>query len=79
MSRTRTPTRVTHEVVERARELGVEGDVVGELKRMAHDATPYTDPNADLRHGRFIMRVEGNTVIWIGLADPPRGRRKGSR
>jgi hypothetical protein len=63
-------------LLEQARSLGVEGDVLGEVKRMAREATPYTHSKANLRHGRFIIKVEGNDVVWIGLADPPRGRRK---
>ena len=46
-------------------------------KRMARDATPYdAHRKANLRHGRFILKVEGNDVTWIGLADRPRGVRK---
>jgi hypothetical protein len=76
MWRTRNAYQVTDEVLEQARSLGVEGDVLGEVKRMAREATPYTHSKANLRHGRFIIKVEGNDVVWIGLADPPRGRRK---
>jgi hypothetical protein len=67
--------KLTDEVLEQARKLGVEGDVEQQVRRMARDATPYTHPKANLRHGRFILKVEGNAVTWIGL-DPPHGRRK---
>jgi len=67
---------VPEEVVEQARQLGVEGDVEAQIKRMARDATPYTHPKAALRHGRFLLKIEDNTVTWIGLVDPPRGRGK---
>ena len=68
--------RVPEDVLEQARKLGVEGDVEQAVKRMARDGTPYTHPKANLRHGRFALNVEANTVTWIGLADPPRGPRK---
>ena len=68
--------RVTDEVLEQARQLGLEGDVEAQIKRMARDGTPYTHPRANLRHGRFILKVEGNDVTWVGLADAPRGVRQ---
>jgi hypothetical protein len=68
--------RVTEEVLEQARKLGVEGDVEAEIKRMARDATPYTHPRANLRHGPYALKVEGNDVVWIGLVDPLRPPRK---
>ena len=70
---------VSDEVLEQARKLGVEGDVEAQIKRMAKEGTPHTDPRADLRHGRFILKVEGNDVVWIGLADQPGGGDKKSR
>ena len=68
--------RVSDEVLEQARQLGLEGDVEQQVKRMARHGTPYAHPKANLRHGRFILKVEGNDVIWIGLADPLRTPRK---
>jgi hypothetical protein len=69
--------KVTDEVLEQARKLGIEGDVEQQVKRMARDGTQYyTHPRANLRRGRFILKVEGNDVVWIGLADSPRGGRK---
>jgi hypothetical protein len=68
--------RVTDEVLEQARQLGIEGDVEAEIKRMARDGTPYTHPRANLRHGPYALRIEANDVVWLGLADAPGGRRK---
>jgi hypothetical protein len=68
---------VSAEVIERARNLGLEGDVEQQVKRMARDATPYhSHRKANLRHGRFALKVEGNDVTWIGLADQPRAQSK---
>jgi hypothetical protein len=72
--------RVSDEVLEQARKLGLEGDVEQQVKRMARDGTrDYTHRKANLRHGRFILKVEGNDVTWIGLVDAPHGRGKRSR
>ena len=69
--------QVTDEVLEQARKLGLEGDVEQQVRRMAMDGTPYyAHRRANRRHGRFILKVEGNDVVWFGLADPPRGPRK---
>lgn len=67
---------VLDEVLEQARKLGIEGDVEGQVKRMARDATPFTHAQANRRFERFLLRLEGNVVAWLGLAEPPRGRRK---
>jgi hypothetical protein len=64
---------VPEEVIEQARQLGIEGDIEAQIKRMAKEGTPYTHPRANLRHGRFALKIEGNDVTWIGLADRPRG------
>ena len=62
---------VSEEVIEQARALGIEGDVEHTVKVMARDATPFTHPKWRLRHGRYALRVEGNTVTSIALVDPP--------
>jgi hypothetical protein len=69
--------KVSDQVLEQAGHLGLEGDVEQQVKLMARDGTPYhAHRRANLRHGRFILKVEGNDVSWIGLADAPRGVRK---
>jgi hypothetical protein len=68
--------RVSEEVVEQGRQLGIEGDIEQQVKRMAAEGTPHTHPRANLRHGRYALRLEANDVTWIGLADAPGGRRK---
>jgi hypothetical protein len=65
--------KVTDEVLEQARKLGVEGNVEQQVTRMARKGThDYPHREANLRHGQFILKVEGNDVTWIGLADSPR-------
>jgi hypothetical protein len=68
-----TVYQVKDEVLEQARELGVEGDIKQQVQRMVRDATPHPDPQATRRFGRYIMRVERGTVTWIGLLEPPPG------
>jgi hypothetical protein len=69
--------KVTDEVLEQARQLGLEDDVQAQIKRMARDATPYhRHPKANRRHGRFALKIEGNDVTWIGFIDTPQGPRK---
>ena len=68
--------RVTDDVLEQARQLGLEGDVETQVRRMARDGTPYTHPRANLRHGPYALRLEANDVVWIGLVEPPPRSRK---
>jgi hypothetical protein len=44
--------QVADEVLEQARQLGLEDDIEKQVKRMARDGTPYTHHGANLRHGR---------------------------
>ncbi len=69
-----TQYEVSDEALEQARKLGIEGDVEEQVRRMARDATSLPQPN--LRHGRYVLRAENGVVIWIGTAEPPRGRPK---
>ena len=71
-----TAYRVAEDVLEQAKKLEVEGDTEAQIRRMARDGTPYSHPKGNIRHGRFVLRVEANDVVWIGLAEPPRGPRK---
>src|SRR3954463_11168771 len=69
---------VPREIVERARELGVEGDIEAEVKRMARDAILCTHERANLQADLFFLRVERDRVVWIAKAEKPR-RRRGKR
>lgn len=68
--------QVTDEVLEQARQLGLEDDVEKQVQRMARDGTPYAHPQGNVRHGQFVLKLEAMTVSWIGLVDQPRGPRK---
>jgi hypothetical protein len=66
--------KVPEEIIEQARQLGIEGDIEAEIKRMAKEGTPYTHPRANLRHGGFALNVEGNDVTWIGPVQGKKSR-----
>jgi hypothetical protein len=74
-----TQYEVTDEVLEQARQLGIEGDVERQVKRMASRATPYTHERANLQYGGFALRIWSNKVTWLGRVDPPPGRRRKGR
>jgi hypothetical protein len=67
---------VSAEARKQAQTLGIRGDVEAKVARMARCSAPFTHPKANRRFERFVMRVEQETVVWIGLVDTPRGRRK---
>lgn len=69
--------RVDEEVIEEAKKLGIEGDVEQQVQRMARGSTnDHTNPKGNRRFERFLLKVEGNDVTWIGVVDAPRGRRR---
>jgi hypothetical protein len=68
--------QVTDEVLDQARQLGLEGDVEKQVQRMARDGTPYTHPQGNVRHGRFVLKLEGMNVTRIALVDLPHGPRQ---
>jgi hypothetical protein len=48
------------------------GDLRARVSRMVRHAIPFDHKIANLRYRGIIMRVEGDTVTWLGLAVPPR-------
>jgi len=56
---------VSDELVERAREMGLFGNVRGRIKKMAHYSTPYTHPRGNRRFGEFVLTVGGGRVVSI--------------
>jgi hypothetical protein len=59
--------KVSAEARRQARTLGIRGDVETRVARMARLAARFTHPMANVRYQRFIMRVEGDTITWIGI------------
>ena len=48
------------------------GDLRARVSRMVRHAVPFDHKIANVRYRGIIMRVEDDTVTWIGLAVPPR-------
>jgi hypothetical protein len=67
---------VSSEARKQARTLGIRGDVETRVARMARRAARFTHPIANLRYERFIMRLEKDTVTWIGVQGVERTRRE---
>ena len=61
--------KVSDEARKQAQTLGIRGDVEARIARMARQAARFTHPMANLRYQRFIMRVEKDTITWIGIKD----------
>jgi hypothetical protein len=68
--------KVSAEAYRQARTLGIRGDVEARVARMARRAARFTHPIANLRYERFIMRLEKDTVTWIGVQGVERTRRE---
>ena len=65
--------KLAAEARKQARAIGMRGgDLEARIARMARYAVVFDHKIANLRYRGIIMRVEGDTVTWIGLAVPPR-------
>jgi hypothetical protein len=62
--------KITAEARKEARKLGIRRDIKERLSRMVRHAVPFEHPDANLRFRGIMMRVEGDTVTWVGLAIP---------
>jgi hypothetical protein len=61
--------KVSAEARQQAQMLGIRGDIEARVARMARHAAPVAHPEANRRFGRIALRVENETVVWVGLAD----------
>ena len=68
--------RVSPEARKQARALRLRGNLEARLSRLVRHAVPFEHKTANLRFRGIIMRVEEDTIAWIGLAIPPRRRRR---
>jgi hypothetical protein len=62
--------KISAEARKEARKLGIRRDIKERLSRMVRHAVPFDHPDANLRFRGIMMRVEGDTVTWVGLALP---------
>jgi hypothetical protein len=71
--------KLSAEARKQARAIGLRGrDLEARVARMVRHAVPFEHKVANLRFRGIIMRVEDDTVTWVGLLIPPRRRRKTS-
>jgi hypothetical protein len=72
--------KLSPEARKQARAIRIRGrDLEMRIARMVRRAAPFEHRTANLRFGGIIMRVEDDTVTWIGLAVPPRRRKRSTR
>ena len=65
--------KLATEAGDQARAIGIHGgDLEARIARMVRHAVPFDHKIANVRYRGIIMRVEDDTVTWIGLAVPPR-------
>jgi hypothetical protein len=68
--------RVSPEARKQARALRLRGNLELRLSRLVRHAVPFEHKTANLRFRGIIMRVEDDVITWVGLAIPPRRRRR---
>lgn len=72
--------KLTPEARKQARAIGIRGrDLEARIARLVRHAVPFEHGTANLRFRGIIMRVEDEVVSWVGLAVPPRRRRRSSK
>jgi hypothetical protein len=72
--------KLTPEARKQARAIGIRGrDLEARVASMVRHAVPFEHHAANLRFRGIIMRVEDDVVSWVGLAVPPRRRRRKSK
>jgi hypothetical protein len=72
--------KLTPEARKQARAIGLRGrDLEARVARMVRHAVPFEDRTANRRFRGIIFHVQDDIVSWVGLAIPPRRRRKTSR
>jgi hypothetical protein len=69
--------KLTAEARQQARAIGLRArGLEARIARLARHAVPYEHKVANQRFGGILMRIEDDAVTWIGLAVPPRRRRR---
>jgi hypothetical protein len=69
--------KLSPEARRQARAIGMRGrDLEPRIARMVRHAAPFDHKIANMRYRGIALRVEGDTVTWVGLAVPPPRRRK---
>jgi hypothetical protein len=72
--------QLTAEARKQARAIGIRGpDLEARIASMVRHAVPFEHRTANLRFRGIIFRVEDDVITWVGLAVPPRRRRRSSK
>jgi hypothetical protein len=72
--------KLSPEARKQARAIRMRGrDIEMRIAAMVRHAAPFEHRTANLRFGGIIMRVQDDTVTWIGLAVPRRRRKRSTR
>ena len=68
--------KVSPEARKQARALRLRGNLEARLSRLVRHGVPFEHKIANVRFRGIIMRVEDEVITWVGLAIPPRRRRR---
>jgi hypothetical protein len=68
--------KVSAEARKQARALRLRGNLELRLSRLVRYAVPFEHKIANLRFRGIALRVEDDTISWVGLVIPPRRRRR---
>jgi hypothetical protein len=69
--------KLTAEARKQARSIGLRGrDLEARVARMVRHAVPFEHHTGNQRYRGILLRVEDDVVSWLGLAVPPRRRRR---
>jgi hypothetical protein len=72
--------RLSANARKQARAIGIRGgDLEVRIARMVRHAAPFVDTAGNISFQGILMRVEDDTVTWIGPAIPPRRRKRSTR
>ena len=68
--------KISPEARKQARALRLRGNLEARLSRLVRHAVPFEHRIANCRFRGIAMKVEENLITWVGLAVPPRRRRR---
>jgi hypothetical protein len=72
--------RLSANARKQARAIGIRGgDLEVRIARMVRHAAQFVDTAGNISFQGILMRVEDDTVTWIGPAIPPRRRKRSTR
>lgn len=68
---------ISHQALEDARNLGLEGDVEDKLRRMVENSTVFSHPRGNRRFSKVMLLVRDNILQSVAIIDiDPRAQDK---